>query len=292
MKKITKAIIPAAGLGTRMLPISHSVPKEMLPIVDLPAVYHLVEEAAKSGITDILIITNRDKEAMEDFFDLSIEYMSALSAKGKTKELETLKAIADLANVYFLRQKETKGLGHAVGRARQFVGDEPFCVLYGDDVVFSETPVCRQMIDAYEKYGKSVVGVKPVPKADLAKYCSLKVDSLEGEDNAYLCTDMIEKPKPGFEFSNLSILGRVLLTPEIFDIIDNLEPGAGGEYQLTDAMKEIARREGVIALEYEGTRYDLGSKLGFLKANIVKGLSHPETKEGLAEFIKEIAKEL
>lgn len=292
MKKITKAIIPAAGLGTRMLPISHSVPKEMLPIVDLPAVYHLVEEAAKSGITDILIITNRDKEAMEDFFDLSIEYMNALSAKGKTKELETLKAIADLANVYFLRQKETKGLGHAVGRARQFVGDEPFCVLYGDDVVFSETPVCRQMIDAYEKYGKSVVGVKPVPKADLAKYCSLKADPLPGEDNAYLCTDMIEKPKPGEEFSNLSILGRVLLTPEIFDIIDNLEPGAGGEYQLTDAMKEIARREGVIALEYEGTRYDMGSKLGFLKANIVKGLSHPETGEGLAEFIKEIAKGL
>ena len=292
MKKITKAIIPAAGLGTRMLPISHSVPKEMLPIVDLPAVYHLVEEAAKSGITDVLIITNRDKEAMEDFFDLSIEYMNALSAKGKTKELETLKAIANLANVYFLRQKETKGLGHAVGRARQFVGDEPFCVLYGDDVVFSKTPVCRQMIDTYEKYGKSVVGVKPVPKEDLAKYCSLKVDSLPGEENAYLCTDMIEKPKPGEEFSNLSILGRVLLTPEIFDIIDNLEPGAGGEYQLTDAMKEVARREGVIALEYEGTRYDLGSKLGFLKANIVKGLSHPETKDGLKEFIKEIAKEL
>ena len=292
MKKITKAIIPAAGLGTRMLPISHSVPKEMLPIVDLPAVYHLVEEAAKSGITDILIITNRDKEAMEDFFDLSIEYMNALSAKGKTKELETLRAIANLANVYFLRQKETKGLGHAVGRARQFVGDEPFCVLYGDDVVFSDTPVCRQMIDAYEKYGKSVVGVKPVPKEDLAKYCSLKVDLLPGEDNAYLCTDMIEKPKPGEEFSNLSILGRVLLTPEIFEIIDNLEPGAGGEYQLTDAMKEVARLEGVIALEYEGTRYDLGSKLGFLKANIVKGLSHPETSEGLREFIKEIAREL
>ena len=292
MKKITKAIIPAAGLGTRMLPISHSVPKEMLPIVDLPAVYHLVEEAAKSGITDVLIITNRDKEAMEDFFDLSIEYMNALSAKGKTQELEMLKAIANLANVYFLRQKETKGLGHAVGRARQFVGDEPFCVLYGDDVVFSKTPVCRQMIDTYEKYGKSVVGVKPVPKEDLVKYCSLKVDSLPGEENAYLCTDMIEKPKPGEEFSNLSILGRVLLTPEIFDIIDNLEPGAGGEYQLTDAMKEVARREGVIALEYEGTRYDLGSKLGFLKANIVKGLSHPETKDGLKEFIKEIAKEL
>jgi UTP--glucose-1-phosphate uridylyltransferase len=292
MKKITKAIIPAAGLGTRMLPISHAVPKEMLPIVDLPAVFHLVEEAAKSGITDILIITNRDKDAMENFFDFSIEYMTALSAKGKTKELERLKEIANLANVYFLRQKETKGLGHAVGRARQFVGDEPFCVLYGDDVVFSETPVCRQMMDAYEKYGKSVVGVKPVPMADLAKYCSLKVEKIEGEEYAYNCTDMIEKPKPGQEFSNLSILGRVLLTPEIFDIIDNLKPGAGGEYQLTDAMCEIARREGVIALEYEGTRYDMGSKVGFLKANIVKGLSHPETAVELREFLREIAKDL
>ena len=292
MKKITKAIIPAAGLGTRMLPISHAVPKEMLPIVDLPAVFHLVEEAAKSGITDILIITNRDKDAMENFFDFSIEYMTALSAKGKTKELERLKEIANLANVYFLRQKETKGLGHAVGRARQFVGDEPFCVLYGDDVVFSETPVCRQMMDAYEKYGKSVVGVKPVPMADLAKYCSLKVEKIEGEEYAYNCTDMIEKPKPGQEFSNLSILGRVLLTPEIFDIIDNLKPGAGGEYQLTDAMCEIARREGVIALEYEGTRYDMGSKVGFLKANIVKGLSHPETATELREFLREIAKDL
>jgi UTP--glucose-1-phosphate uridylyltransferase len=229
---------------------------------------------------------------MENFFDFSIEYMTALSAKGKTKELERLKEIANLANVYFLRQKETKGLGHAVGRARQFVGDEPFCVLYGDDVVFSETPVCRQMMDAYEKYGKSVVGVKPVPMADLAKYCSLKVEKIEGEEYAYNCTDMIEKPKPGQEFSNLSILGRVLLTPEIFDIIDNLKPGAGGEYQLTDAMCEIARREGVIALEYEGTRYDMGSKVGFLKANIVKGLSHPETAVELREFLREIAKDL
>ena len=176
MKKITKAIIPAAGLGTRMLPISHAVPKEMLPIVDLPAVYYLVEEAVNSGITDILIITNRDKDAMEDFFDISIEYRDALAAKGKTAELEQLNKIADMANVYFLRQKETRGLGHAVGRARSFVGDEPFVVLYGDDIIFSKTPVCRQLIDVYEKYGKPVVGVKPVAPEWLSKYCSLKVD--------------------------------------------------------------------------------------------------------------------
>ena len=292
MAKITKAIIPAAGLGTRMLPISHAVPKEMLPIVDLPAIFHLVEEAVNSGITDILVITNRDKDAMEDFFDLSIEYGQALTAKGKTKEAERLYEIANMANVFFLRQKETKGLGHAVGRARSFVGNEPFVVMYGDDVIFSKTPVCRQLIDVYEKYGKPVVGVKPVPWADVAKYCSLKVDAVDGEANVTYCTDMIEKPKPGEEFSNLSILGRVLLTPDVFDIIDNLPTGAGGEIQLTDAMAKIARESGVYALEFEGDRYDLGSKFGFLKANIVKGLTHPETAESLREFIKEIAKEL
>ena len=292
MGKITKAIIPAAGLGTRMLPISHAVPKEMLPIVDLPAVYFLVEEAAKSGITDILIITNRDKDAMEDFFDLSIEYGQALSAKGKTAEANRLYEIANMANVYFLRQKETKGLGHAVGRARSFVGDEPFIVLYGDDVIFSDVPVCKQMADVYEKYGKCVVGVKPVPQKDIQKYSSLKVDAIDGETRVTYCTDMIEKPKPGEEFSNLSILGRVLLTPDIFDVIDALPPGAGGEIQLTDAMAKVARNSGIYALEFEGDRFDMGSKSGFLKANIIKGLSHPETADDMKKFIREIAEKL
>ena len=292
MKKITKAIIPAAGLGTRMLPISHAVPKEMLPIVDIPAICHLVKEAAASGIKDILIITNRDKEAMENFFDLSPEYLSVLEAKGRVAEAAAIREIADLANVYFIRQKEAKGLGHAVGRARSFVGDEPFVVLYGDDIVFSKTPVCRQLMDVYERYGKAVVGVKPVSAEQLTKYCSLKVDKLQGEENVYFCTDMIEKPKPGEEFSNLSILGRVLLTPDVFDIIDALPTGAGGEYQLTDAMAILARGDGVYALEFEGDRYDLGSKSGFLKANIVKGLEHPETADEIKKFIKEIAKTL
>lgn len=292
MKKIRKAIIPAAGLGTRMLPISHAVPKEMLPIVDLPAVFYLVEEAVKSGITDILIITNRDKDAMEDFFDLSIEYGQALTSKGKLAEAERLYEIANMANVYFLRQKETKGLGHAVGRARSFVGDEPFIVLYGDDIIFSETPVCRQMCDVYQKYGKCVVGVKPVSAADLTKYSSLKVDAVDGEERVTFCTDMIEKPKPGEEFSNLSILGRVLLTPDIFDIIDALPVGAGGEIQLTDAMAKVAREGGLYALEFEGERFDMGSKLGFLKANVTRGLLHPETKDELKVFLKELAKEL
>lgn len=292
MKKITKAIIPAAGLGTRMLPVSAAVCKEMLPIVDLPAICHLVEEAASCGITDILIITNRGKEVMENFFDLSPEYEAALAAKGKLDEIERLREIADMANVYFLRQKETLGLGHAVGRARQFVGDEPFIVMYGDDIIFSKTPVCKQLMDVYEKYGGPVVGVKPVSMELVRKYCSLKVEPIEGEQKVTYCTDMIEKPAPGEEFSNLSILGRVLLTPEIFDIIDDLEPGAGGEYQLTDAIKQLAREDGVYALEFEGDRYDLGSKLGFLKANIVKGLSHPETRDELRSFIKEIAENI
>jgi UTP--glucose-1-phosphate uridylyltransferase len=290
MSKITKAVIPAAGLGTRMLPISHAVPKEMLPIVDLPAVYHLVEEAAKSGITDILIITNRDKDAMESFFDLSVEYENALTAKGKDAEVKRLHEIADMANVYFLRQKETKGLGHAVGRARQFVGDEPFCVLYGDDVVFSETPVCRQMIDAYEKYGKSVVGVKPVPKADLAKYCSLKADPLPGEDNAYLCTDMIEKPTPDKVLSLYSILGRCILTPDIFDILENTKPGVGGEIQLTDAMRELAITKGMAAVEYSGKRYDMGNKLGIMQAAVEQALSHKEIGHEFKEYLLNLCK--
>ena len=292
MKRITKAIIPAAGLGTRMLPVSAAVCKEMLPIVDLPAICHLVEEAANSGITDILIITNRGKDIMEDFFDLSPEYEAALAAKGKLDEIERLRKIADMANVYFLRQKETRGLGHAVGRARSFVGDEPFLVMYGDDIIFSKKPVCRQLMDVYEKYEKPVLGVKAVPMEQIYKYSSLKVEAIEGEDKLTYCTDMIEKPKAGEEFSNLSILGRVLLTPEIFDIIDDLEPGAGGEYQLTDAIKKIARRDGVYALEFEGDRYDLGSKSGFLMANIVKGLEHPETKDEMREFILELAGKL
>ena len=292
MKKIRKAIIPAAGLGTRMLPISYAVPKEMLPIVDLPAVYHLVKEAVDSGIEDILIITNRGKEAMESFFDRSTEYEAALSAKGKTEEIRMLREISDMANVYFLRQKETRGLGHAVGRARKFVGDEPFVVLYGDDIIFSETPVCRQLIDVYEKYGKPVVGVKPVPWELVRKYCSLKVEPTGECEALTYCTDMIEKPKEGEEFSNLSILGRVLLTPEVFDIIDDLKPGAGGEYQLTDAMAELARQGGIYALDFEGERYDLGSKLGFLKANVVKGLEHPECGEEFRSFIKELADRL
>lgn len=287
VKKVRKAIIPAAGLGTRMLPISRAVPKEMLPIMDYPAIYYLVKEAAESGITDILIITGRDKECMEEFFDYSPEYDATLAAKGKLSEIEELHGACDLANVYFLRQKQPKGLGHAVLRAKDFVGDEPFAILYGDDIVFSKTPVVKQLIDAYETYGRAAVGVKEVEKRDLSKYCSMKAEAIEGSDGDFFVDDMIEKPKPGEEFSNLAILGRVLLTPEIFEILEHTPTGAGGELQLTDAMAEYARKNGVTARIFEGDRYDIGSKLGFIKANFVKALEHPETKEEFEKFVKE-----
>ena len=292
MKKIRKAIIPAAGLGTRMLPISHAVCKEMLPIVDKPSISYLVDEAVASGITEILVITTRDKDAMESYFDYSPEYEARLLASGKTEEAARIRRIADAANIYFVRQKEAKGLGHAVARAKEFVGDEPFVVLYGDDVIFSKTPVCRQLMEAYEKYGRAVVGVKPVPWEWVKKYCSLKVAPIEGAENAYFCDDMIEKPKAGEEFSNLSILGRVLLTPDIFPILESLAPGAGGEIQLTDAMAKMARDVGVTALEFEGERYDLGSKLGLLMANVVKGVEHEEIGEDFRAFLKAYIKEL
>ncbi len=292
MQKVRKAIIPAAGLGTRMLPIARTVPKEMLPIVDRPAISYLVEEAAKAGIEDILIITGRDKDAIEDYFDYSPEYDMVLREKGREGEIETLHSASCGANVYFIRQKERRGLGQAINMARSFVGNEPFCVLYGDDIIFSETPVCSQLITSYEKYGRPVVGVKSVPKELVVKYCSLKAEKIEGSDNEYFVDDMIEKPKPEQIYSNLSILGRVLLTPEIFDILDRTKPGAGGEIQLTDAMAEYARAAGVTALEFEGTRYDMGSKLGFMYANITEGLKSKEIGGDLRKFILDIAKTL
>ena len=289
---VKKAVIPAAGLGTRMLPISRAVPKEMLPIVDRPAISYLVDEAVASGITDILIITNRDKDIMEDYFDISPEYEQKLRGSGRTAEIDAMYECAEKANIYFLRQKVTRGLGHAVGCAKAFVGNEPFAVLYGDDIIFSEKPVTLQLIEAYEKYGRSVCGVKAVPDELVTKYCSLKTAPIEGSDTCFFVDDMIEKPKREQIWSNYSILGRVLLTPEVFDIIENLEPGAGGEIQLTDAMKKIAQTEGMTAVDFEGTRFDMGSKLGFLTANVIQGAKNPELGEDFRAFLKEFAKTL
>jgi len=288
-KKITKAVIPAAGLGTRMLPIARTVCKETLPIVDRPAISYLVNEAIDSGATDILIITNRGKGAMEDYFDYSPEYETALRAKGKDALVEELRRDAERANIYFIRQKEPRGLGHAVLAARNFIGNEPFYVLYGDDVIMSKTPVCAQLRDAYGKYGKAACGVKEVTAEQILKYSSLDAKPIEGSGNCYNVTDMIEKPKPEEVITRLSILGRVLLTPDIFDILAETKPGAGGEIQLTDAMRVLAQSVGMTAVDFEGKRYDLGSKLGFLYANVESALRDPELGGEFREYLKELA---
>lgn len=289
--KITKAVIPAAGLGTRVLPATKNMPKEMFPIVDKPTIQYIVEEAVAAGITDILIITNRGKGLLEDHFDASPELESLLEKSGKYEFLETVRNISNLANITFIRQKEMKGLGHAVLKAKSFVGNEPFAVLYGDGVIVSKTPAIKQLIDCYGEFGNGVVGVKKVAEKDIHKYGSLKVENLH--DNVFKCTDMKEKPQTKEEVLSLySILDRCVLPAEIFDILENTEPGIGGEIQLTDAMREIAISEGMTAVEFEGKRYDMGNKFGILQAQIEVGLIHPETKEQLKEYIKNIAKTL
>lgn len=291
MKKVRKAIIPAAGLGTRVLPASKAIPKEMLNIVDKPAIQYIVEEAFNSGIEEVLIITNRGKGAIEDHFDHAFELEAKLEGNEDKRDiLEDVKACSNFGNIYFLRQKETGGLGHAVLCAKNFVGDEPFAILYGDDVMINEKPVTKQLIEAYEKYEKGVVGVKEVDDEAITKYCSLKVEKIS--DKVYNCTDMIEKPKKEEIMSNFSILGRVVLPSEIFEILESTPKGAGNELQLTDAMKTLAQKSGVIALDYEGRRYDMGNKFGILQANIEVGLSHPQIKQELTQYIKDIAKEL
>ena len=289
--KVTKAVIPAAGLGTRVLPATKSMPKEMLPIVDKPAIQYIVEEAVNSGITDILIITNRGKGIIEDHFDRSPELEERLLASGKQDIYNEVVSISKLANICFIRQKETKGLGHAVNCAKSFVGNEPFAVLYGDDVIIGDDPACSQLIRAYEKYGKSVVGIKAVPENEIFKYSSLKVEKLE--DNIYNCTDMIEKPKtPEAVLSLYSILGRCVLTPDIFDILDNTPPGAGGEIQLTDAMKALAQTVGMTGVDYTGKRYDMGDKFGILQATVEIALKNPILAEPFKAYLKDLAKTL
>lgn len=288
--KVRKAIIPAAGLGTRVLPASKAMPKEMLPIVDKPAIQYIVEEAVQSGISEILIITSRGKTIVEDHFDRNPELEQRLLASGRQTEHDTMVRIASMADIHYLRQKEMLGLGHAVSCARSFVGDEPFAVLYGDDVIIGDTPATAELMAAWDAYGLGVAGIKPVPLEMLPKYSSLKTEPLR--DNLYRVTDMIEKPAPGQEYSNYSILGRCVLPPEIFDILAEIPRGAGGEYQLTDAMKILAVDKGMIGVEYSGKRYDMGNKLGILQANVETALSHPETGAAFREWLKEFANTL
>ena len=290
--RIRKAIIPAAGFGTRVLPATKNMPKEMFPIVDKPTIQYIVEEAVASGITDILIITNRGKNLMEDHFDYSPELEAALAKSGKDDMLAQVRDIANLADITFIRQKEMKGLGNAVLKAKSFVGDEPFAVMFGDGVIdCDETPAIKQLIDAYGEYGNGVLGVTKVAESEIHKYGSLKVEPIR--DNLFKCTDMVEKPqRPEDVLSLYSITDRVVLPPEIFDILENTAPGAGGEIQLTDAMKVIAQRDGMTAVEMKGKRFDIGNKFGILEANIEIGLKHPETKEQLKEYIKNLAAKL
>jgi UTP--glucose-1-phosphate uridylyltransferase len=284
---VKKAVIPAAGLGTRVLPASKSMPKEMLPIVDKPAIQYIVEEAVASGICDILIIISRGKGSVEDHFDRSPELEKRLLDSGKEDVYNQMVAISEMANIHFLRQQEPKGLGHAVLCAKAFVGNEPFAVLYGDDVIISDYPVCKQLCDVYEEYGKDVVGIKEVSWEQIKKYSSLLVNKIEKENNIYSVSNMVEKPQTREEtFSLFSILGRCVLSPSIFRILEKIPKGAGGELQLTDAMAVISRETGMYGVDFIGKRYDMGSKLGILQACVEIGLRHEEIGRDFSEYLK------
>lgn len=285
--KIKKAVITAGGLGTRLLPATKAVPKEMIPIVDKPAIQYIAEECAAAGITDILIVTARGKTAIEDHFDRSPELEAKLAESGKTELLEEIKGISSAARFTFVRQPFQTGLGGAILCAESFVGGEPFAVLYGDDVIIGEDPAVGQLVRAYEKYGKSVVGINRVSREDICKYNSMKLEPMD-ESRLYAVYDMNEKPQRGEEFSNFSILGRCILEPNIFDILRRTPRGKGGELQLTDAMREVAVSDGMIGVDFTGKRFDMGSRLGIIKASLEVGLMHDELKEELAEYLKEL----
>lgn len=285
--KIKKAVITAGGLGTRLLPATKAVPKEMFPIVDKPAIQYIAEECAAAGITDILIVTARGKTAIEDHFDRSPELEAKLSESGKTALLEEIKGISSAARFTFVRQPFQTGLGGAILCAESFVGGEPFAVLYGDDVIIGDDPAIGQLARAYEKYGKSVVGINRVPREDICKYNSMKLEPM-GESRLYAVSDMIEKPQRGEEFSDFSILGRCILEPNIFDILRRIPKGKGGELQLTDAMREVAVSDGMIGVDFTGKRFDMGSRLGIIKASLEVGLMHDELKGELTAYLKEL----
>ncbi|ATY57937.1 TPA: UTP--glucose-1-phosphate uridylyltransferase GalU [Staphylococcus argenteus] len=286
MKKIKKAIIPAAGLGTRFLPATKAMPKEMLPILDKPTIQYIVEEAARAGIEDIIIVTGRHKRAIEDHFDSQKELEMVLKEKGKSELLEKVQYSTELANIFYVRQKEQKGLGHAISSARQFIGNEPFAVLLGDDIVESEVPAVKQLIDVYKETGHSVIGVQEVPEADTHRYGI--IDPLTKNGRQYEVKKFVEKPAQGTAPSNLAIMGRYVLTPEIFDYLKTQKEGAGNEIQLTDAIERMNNDNQVYAYDFEGERYDVGEKLGFVKTTIEFALKDDSMKEELTRFIKEL----
>lgn len=287
MRKIRKAVIPAAGLGTRFLPATKAQPKEMLPIVDKPTIQFIVEEAVNSGIEDIVIVTGRNKRAIEDHFDRSMEMESFLKNGGKLELLDMVQDIARLVDIYYVRQKEALGLGHAIYCARKFIGDEPFAVLLGDDVIHSEVPCLRQMMNHYERYGASIVGVQQVPLEETSKYGI--VDGTEISDRLYRASDLVEKPHPEESpASRLAIMGRYILNPEIFDVLERIEPGKGGEIQLTDGLRELLKSQEVLAYNFEGRRYDVGDKFGFVQATIEFALQREELSQDLMAYLKKL----
>ncbi|CAI2643874.1 UTP--glucose-1-phosphate uridylyltransferase GalU [Lactobacillus kunkeei] len=290
MKKIRKAIIPAAGLGTRFLPETKAMPKEMLPVVDKPAIQLIVEEAIESGITDILIIIGKGKRAIEDHFDSNTELELNLESKGKEKMLKAVKKTNGL-NIYFKRQEHPNGLGDAVHTAKSFVGEDPFVIMLGDDLMTDETPLTKQLIDSYEETGSSTLAVMKVPHEDTSKYGVIN-PAKEVRDGLYDVTNFVEKPNPEDAPSDLAIIGRYLLTADIFDILENTKPGKGNEIQLTDAIDTLNKKGKVYAHEFKGERYDTGNKFGWLQTNIEFGLQHPEVSDELKQYIKDLAKKL
>ena len=284
--RVKKAIIPAAGLGTRFLPATKAQPKEMLPIVDKPTIQYIVEEAIDSGIEEILIVTGRNKRAIEDHFDRSVELELELARKNNNGLLKQVQDISNLVDIHYIRQKEAKGLGHAIYCARTFVGNEPFAVLLGDDVVSSRIPCLRQLMDVFEDYSNTVLGVQKVSPDDVNKYGIISCEEL-GE-RLYKVKDLVEKPAINDAPSNVAILGRYIITPEIFDILGKTEPGSGGEIQLTDALRTLGNSQPMYAYNFEGKRYDIGSKLGFLQATVEFALQREDLKDEFREYLKEV----
>lgn len=286
-KRIKKAVIPAAGLGTRFLPATKAQPKEMLPIVDKPAIQYIVEEAVQSGIEDILIITGRNKRAIEDHFDKSVELELTLEEKEDRELLDLVRNISSLANIHYIRQKEPKGLGHAIYCAKTFINNEPFAVLLGDDIVDSKTKPClQQLIDIYNEYGTSIIGVQEVPKADVSKYGIVSGKMVD--ERLYKVNNLVEKPSIEDAPSNIAILGRYIIEPEIFEILEHTKPGAGGEIQLTDALKELSTKQDVYAYIFEGRRYDIGNKLGFLQATVEFALKREDLKDAFIAYLRHL----
>ncbi|WP_291576421.1 UTP--glucose-1-phosphate uridylyltransferase GalU [Clostridium sp. UBA4548] len=286
--KVKKAIIPAAGLGTRFLPATKAVPKEMLPIVDKPTIQYIIEEAVASGIEEILIITGRNKKPIEDHFDKAIELELNLEKGGKQDLLELVHESTNLANIHYIRQKEPKGLGHAISCAKAFVGNEPFAVMLGDDIVDSEVPCLKQLIEAYEEKNATILGVQEVKRENVNKYGIVK--GTEISNRVYTVEDLVEKPKVEEAPSNVAILGRYIITPEIFNILEQTKPGKGGEIQLTDALKTLISKEEMYAYVFEGRRHDVGDKLGFLQATVEYAFKREDLKEDFKEYLKDILK--